>query len=95
MGLSAMGSNLSEAEFKCLAQTYADPKRSGNVLWNEFLLDIEIGRHQLVFFFVKVMSGINSIEDIMNLKILIEKKGIEKNFDNEMPIFTVEELFRL
>eukprot|EP00795_Rhopilema_esculentum_P008232 gene8232-14169_t len=42
MGLSAMGSNLSEAEFKCLTQTYADPKRSGNVLWNDFLLDIEI-----------------------------------------------------
>ena len=43
MGLSAMGSNLTDGQFKALAQIYADPKRAGNVLWKDFLLDIEVG----------------------------------------------------
>ena len=43
MGLSAMGSNLTDGQFKALAQIYADPKRAGNVLSKDFLLDIEVG----------------------------------------------------
>ncbi len=47
MGLSAMGANVTESQFQALARAYADPKRSGNVLWNEFLVDVEVGRYWL------------------------------------------------
>ena len=43
MGLSAMGTILTDGQFKALAQAYGDPKRAGNVLWKDFLLDIEVG----------------------------------------------------
>ena len=43
MGLSSMGTNLTDSQFNALAQNYADPKRPGNVLWKDFLLDIEVG----------------------------------------------------
>lgn len=42
MGLSAMGTILTDGQFKALAQAYGDPKRAGNVLWKDFLLDIEV-----------------------------------------------------
>lgn len=50
MGLSTMGPNLSEAQFNALAKAYADPKRPGDVLWNKFLLDVEIGKLNALFY---------------------------------------------
>lgn len=52
MGLSAMGTNLNDSHFKALVQKYSDPKRAGNVLWKDFLLDIEVGE----FFYIRNMK---------------------------------------
>lgn len=42
MGLSAMGqSHLSEAQIMAIIDRYADPKRDTNVLWTQFLTDVE------------------------------------------------------
>lgn len=42
MGLSAMGqSHLSEAQINAIIDRYADPKRETNVLWTQFLTDVE------------------------------------------------------
>jgi len=42
MGLSAMGqSHLSEAQIMAIIDRYADPKRNTNVLWTQFLTDVE------------------------------------------------------
>ena len=45
MGLSALGQfNLSNAEFKALSDTYADPANPDCVLWQNFEKEIETGK---------------------------------------------------
>ncbi|XP_014675972.1 PREDICTED: uncharacterized protein LOC106815950, partial [Priapulus caudatus] len=42
LGLSALGKlNMNDAEFECLARHYRDPRRPSNVLWTNFVSDIE------------------------------------------------------
>ena len=43
MGVSGMGITLTDNQLQVLEQHYADPKLAGNVLWKDFLLDIELG----------------------------------------------------
>ncbi|CAB4016979.1 uncharacterized protein LOC110234356 [Paramuricea clavata] len=41
-GLSSLGQHqLTDAQFEVMALYYSDPKRSGNVIWTQFLRDIE------------------------------------------------------
>jgi len=42
MGVSGMGIALTDNQLQVLEQHYADPKLAGNVLWKDFLLDIEL-----------------------------------------------------
>ncbi|XP_011673543.2 uncharacterized protein LOC594672 [Strongylocentrotus purpuratus] len=49
MGLSALGQfNMTEAQFKALSETYADPANSDAVLWQNFEKDIETVFTQVV-----------------------------------------------
>jgi Ca2+-binding EF-hand superfamily protein len=43
--LNSLGqTTLTEAQFQVLTQHYTDPKRPGNIMWTQFLTDVEIGK---------------------------------------------------
>ncbi|EDO33216.1 predicted protein [Nematostella vectensis] len=62
--LNSMGqTDLTHAQFQVLAQQYADPKRPGNVMWTQFLTDVEIGANQ----------GLSSGELQMHLETIMQR----------------------
>ena len=61
-GLSSLGQHqLTDAQFEVMVLHYSDPKRAGNVIWTQFLKDIEQGNLLNIKHAKAIISLVNQI----------------------------------